>query len=93
MGDRFYILCRTFQVANVFISYAVGAFINFGLAEVEEMTLEFNLKLAGKSGLPALAEGLAEAPSRLRSGASFLEPLYNLKAGTGNRTPIISLEG
>lgn len=27
--------------------YAVGAFVNFGLAEIEGMNLEFNLKVAG----------------------------------------------
>jgi Trypsin-co-occurring domain 1 len=41
--------------------YAIGAFKNFGGAEVEEMNLKFGLKIGGKTGVPILTEGSAEA--------------------------------
>jgi hypothetical protein len=41
--------------------YAIGAFKNFGGAEIEELNLKFGLKIGGKSGVPILTEGSAEA--------------------------------
>lgn len=41
--------------------YAVGAFKNFGGAEVEELNLKFGLKIGGKTGVPIVTEGSAEA--------------------------------
>lgn len=51
--------------------YAIGAFINFGLAEIEEMNLEFNLKIAGKAGMPVLAEGSAEGTFKIQVKCKF----------------------
>lgn len=51
--------------------YAVGAFINFGLAEIEEMNLEFNLKISGKAGMPILAEGSAEGAFKVQVKCKF----------------------
>lgn len=51
--------------------YAIGAFVNFGLAEVEEMNLEFNLKIAGKAGLPVLTEGSAEGSFKIQVKCKF----------------------
>lgn len=53
--------------------YAIGAFINFGLAEIEEMNLEFNLKIAGKAGLPVLAESSAEGTFKIQVKCKFPE--------------------
>jgi len=41
--------------------YAIGAFKNFGGAEVEELNLKFGLKIGGKTGVPIVTEGSAEA--------------------------------
>jgi hypothetical protein len=41
--------------------YAIGAFKNFGGAEVEELNLKFGLKIGGKTGVPIVTEGCAEA--------------------------------
>lgn len=41
--------------------YAVGAFKNFGGAEIEELDLKFGLKIGGKTGVPIVTEGSAEA--------------------------------
>lgn len=46
--------------------YAIGAFVNFGLAEVEEISLEFNLKISGKAGLPVLAETSTEGSFKIQ---------------------------
>lgn len=43
-----------------YASYAIGAFKNFKVAEVEKITVKFNLKIAGKAGIPMLTEGSAE---------------------------------
>lgn len=51
--------------------YAVGAFVNFGLAEIEEMNLEFNLKVAGKAGMPVLAEASAEGSFKVQVKCKF----------------------
>ena len=51
--------------------YAVGAFGNFGLAEADEMTLEFNLKIAGKAGLPVLAEASTEGVFKIQVKCKF----------------------
>lgn len=41
--------------------YAIGAFKNFGGAEIEELNLKFGLKIGGKTGVPIVTEGSAEA--------------------------------
>jgi len=51
--------------------YAIGAFVNFGLAEIEEMNLEFNLKISGKAGMPVLAEGSAEGTFKVQVKCKF----------------------
>ena len=51
--------------------YAIGAFTNFSLAEIEEMNLEFNLKIAGKAGLPVLSEASAEGSFKVQVKCKF----------------------
>ena len=51
--------------------YAIGAFVNFGLAEIEEMNLEFNLKIAGKTGFPILAEASTEGSFKIQVKCKF----------------------
>lgn len=54
-----------------YAKYAIGAFVNFSLAEIEEMNLEFNLKIAGKAGMPVLAEGSAEGTFKIQVKCKF----------------------
>ncbi|WP_017302166.1 CU044_2847 family protein [Nodosilinea nodulosa] len=54
-----------------YAKYAIGAFVNFSLAEIEEMNLEFNLKIAGKAGMPILAEGSAEGAFKIQVKCKF----------------------
>jgi len=53
--------------------YAIGAFVNFGLAEIEEMNLEFNIKVAGKAGIPVLTEASAEGTFKIQVKCKFPE--------------------
>ena len=54
-----------------YANYAIGAFADFSLAEIEEMNLEFNLKISGKAGMPILAEGSAEGTFKVHVKCKF----------------------
>ena len=41
--------------------YALSAFQNLGLADVETVNLKFGLKMGGKAGIPYITEGSAES--------------------------------
>ncbi|HEY9603683.1 MAG TPA: CU044_2847 family protein [Allocoleopsis sp.] len=49
------------QMIRAYTAYALGAFKDFGAAEIEEVTLKFGLKLGGKAGIPYITEGTAES--------------------------------
>ncbi|MEP1080058.1 hypothetical protein NDI52_32350 [Leptolyngbya sp. PL-A3] len=53
--------------------YAIGAFQNFGGAEIEEMNLKFGLKIGGKTGVPIVTEGSAEANFEIEVKCKFPE--------------------
>ncbi len=53
--------------------YAIGAFINFGLAKVDEMNLEFNLKIAGETGIPVLTKGSTEGSFKIQVKCKFTD--------------------
>ena len=53
--------------------YAIGAFKNFGGAEVEELNLKFGLKIGGKTGVPIVTEGSAEANFEISVKCKFPE--------------------
>lgn len=54
-------LQQVHKYIRFYTKYAIGAFKDFSAAEIEEMSVKFNLKIAGKTGLPMLAEGSANA--------------------------------
>jgi hypothetical protein len=54
-------LQQVHKYIRFYTKYAIGAFKDFSAAEIEEMNIKFNLKIAGKTGLPMLAEGSANA--------------------------------
>lgn len=64
-------LKKVHRTIRGYAHYAVGAFVNFGLAEIEEMNLEFNLKIAGKAGLPVLTEASAEGAFKIQVKCKF----------------------
>ncbi|MEM8544565.1 MAG: CU044_2847 family protein [Cyanobacteria bacterium P01_H01_bin.119] len=51
--------------------YAIGAFKKVAFADVEEMTLKFGIKIAGKAGLPILTEGSAEGNFEIEVKCKF----------------------
>ena len=59
------------KTIQAYARYAIGAFVNFSLAEIEEMNLEFNLKIAGKAGLPILAETSTEGSFKIQVKCKF----------------------
>ena len=54
-----------------YAKYAIGAFIDFGLAEIEELNLEFNLKLAGELGIPVLTRSSTEGSFKIQVKCKF----------------------
>ncbi|NJN32572.1 MAG: hypothetical protein HC824_20750 [Synechococcales cyanobacterium RM1_1_8] len=48
-------------IIRAYVWYVVGAFKGFSEAEVDELTLKFGLKIAGKTGIPIFTEGAAES--------------------------------
>ncbi len=51
--------------------YAVTAFKDFGVAEVEELTLKFGIKMGGKAGIPYITEGSAESNLEIEVKCKF----------------------
>jgi hypothetical protein len=56
---------------RAYARYAIGAFKNFSGAEIEEMNLRFGLKIGGKTGIPIVTEGLAEANFEIEVKCKF----------------------
>ncbi|MBE9032720.1 hypothetical protein IQ266_23565, partial [filamentous cyanobacterium LEGE 11480] len=54
-----------------YTQYAIGAFKNLAIADVEEMNLKFNLKISGEAGMPVLAKGKAEADFSIEVKCKF----------------------
>lgn len=58
---------------RVYAWYAIGAFKNFGSAEVEELNLKFGLKIGDKTRVPIVTEGSAEANFEILVKCKFPE--------------------
>lgn len=54
-----------------YTQYAIGAFKNLSIAEVEELNLKFNLKISAESGLPVLANAKTEADFSIEVKCKF----------------------
>jgi hypothetical protein len=62
---------------RAYTKYAIGAFKNLGVAEVEEVTLKFGLKIGGKTGIPFVTEGSAETNFEIEVKCKFPENKQN----------------
>jgi hypothetical protein len=51
--------------------YALSAFKDFAMAEVEEVNLKFGLKLGGKVGIPYITEGTTESNLEISVKCTF----------------------
>ena len=54
-----------------YTQYAIGAFKNLAVAEVEELNLKFNLKISTEGGLPVLASAKTEADFSIEVKCKF----------------------
>lgn len=54
-----------------YTEYAIGAFKNLAIAEVEELNLKFNLKISTEGGLPVLASAKAETDFSIEVKCKF----------------------
>lgn len=59
------------QTIQGYAQYALGAFKNLSVAEVEELNLKFNLKISAEGGLPVLASGKTEADFSIEVKCKF----------------------
>jgi len=62
---------KVHHVIKGYAHYVIGAFRNFSAAEVEKITLKFNLKIAGKAGIPMLTEGSTEGNFEIQVECKF----------------------
>jgi Trypsin-co-occurring domain 1 len=56
-----------------YTQYAIGAFKNLSIAEVEELNLKFKLKISAETGIPMLASGKTEADFEIEVKCKFPE--------------------
>ncbi|HEY9849982.1 MAG TPA: CU044_2847 family protein [Leptolyngbyaceae cyanobacterium] len=60
------------QLIRFYTANAVTAFKDFGVAEIEEVTLKFGLKMGGKAGIPYITEGSAESNLQIEVKCKFI---------------------
>ena len=54
-----------------YTQYAIGAFKDLAIAEVEEINLKFNLKISAEAGLPMIASGKTESDFAIEVKCKF----------------------
>jgi len=59
------------QMIRAYTAYALSAFKDFGVAEIDEVTLKFGLKLGGKAGIPYITEGSTESNLEIQVTCKF----------------------
>ena len=59
------------QMIRGYAAYALSAFKDFKVAQVEEVTLKFGMKLGGKAGIPYITEGTAESNLEIEVKCKF----------------------
>jgi Trypsin-co-occurring domain 1 len=57
-----------------YTQYAIGAFKNLAIAEVEEVTLKFSLKISAAGGLPMIASTKTDADFAIEVKCKFPKP-------------------
>jgi Trypsin-co-occurring domain 1 len=57
-----------------YTQYAIGAFKNLAIAEVEEVTLKFSLKISAAGGLPMIASSKTDADFAIEVKCKFPKP-------------------
>lgn len=54
-----------------YTQYAIGAFKNLAISEVEEITLKFKLKISTEGGIPMIASGKTESDFEIEVKCKF----------------------
>ncbi len=54
-----------------YTQYAIGAFRNLAIAEVEAITLKFKLKISAEGGIPMIASGKTESDFEIEVKCKF----------------------
>jgi hypothetical protein len=57
-----------------YTQYAIGAFKNLAIAEVEEVTLKFSLKISAAGGLPMIASSKTDTDFAIEVKCKFPKP-------------------
>jgi Trypsin-co-occurring domain 1 len=64
-------LAEVHRTIQGYTQYAIGAFKNLAIANVEEITLKFNLKISAEGGLPMIASGKTESDFAIEVKCKF----------------------
>jgi hypothetical protein len=64
-------LAEVHHTIQGYTQYAIGAFKNLAIAEVEEITLKFNLKISAEGGLPMIASAKTESDFAIEVKCKF----------------------
>ncbi len=64
-------LSEVHQTIQGYTQYAIGAFKNLAIADVEEITLKFNLKISAEGGLPMIASAKTESDFAIEVKCKF----------------------
>lgn len=54
-----------------YTQYAIGAFKNLAIADVEEVNLKFNIKISAEGGIPIIASGKTESDFSIEVKCKF----------------------
>jgi Trypsin-co-occurring domain 1 len=64
-------LAEVHRTIQGYTQYAIGAFRNLAIAEVEEINLKFNIKISAEGGIPMLASGKTESDFSIEVKCKF----------------------
>ena len=64
-------LAKVHKTIQGYTQYAIGAFKNLSIAEVEEITLKFKLKISAEGGIPMIASGKTESDFEIEVKCKF----------------------
>jgi Trypsin-co-occurring domain 1 len=64
-------LQKVHRTIQGYTQYAIGAFKNLSIAEVEEINLKFKIKISAEGGIPMLASGKTESDFEIEVKCKF----------------------
>lgn len=64
-------LAEVHRTIQGYTQYAIGAFKNLAIADVEEVNLKFNIKISAEGGIPIIASGKTESDFSIEVKCKF----------------------